>query len=344
MTIRDIARKAGVSSSTVSRVLNADRSVKEETRARVLRTMEQSGYVPNSNARNLKLAQSQMIGVLIKGIDNPFFIDIVKIIQHHISQAGYSMIFEQVDSGEDELAHAIRLQKERRLRGVFFLGGSFEHPKAMYGQLTIPYVYVTASPQPENPAEFSSVAIDDEREAYKATNYLCGLGHQRILVISSSRVSRYVNRRRIAGIKNAMHAHGLVFDEALLVTADGYALSSGYDAANLALDRGLSFTCCFALTDTLAIGAARAFHDRGLGIPRDISVMGFDGIDLTRYCQPSITTLKQPSRQMAQTAVELMIDLNAGRCPHIHRVFGGELRIGESCALASTNVHNGESR
>ena len=333
MTIQDIARQAGVSASTVSRVLNQDPRVLEATRQRVQQTMDRLNYVPNANARNLKRSQTRLIGVLVKGIDNPFFLDILQVIQEQIRQAGYGMILEHADIDADELTRGLALIRERRLQGLFFLGGSPEHPEALYQQLSVPAVYITISAQPDSPNTFSSVAVDDVAEARRAMEHLLGLGHRRILLISSSPLSRHVNRRRIEGCRQALAAHGLPFAEELLLSAQGYNIAAGYEAANWALDRGLDFTCAFAFSDILALGASRAFYERGLKVPQDVSVMGFDGIELSRYCQPALTSLRQPSRQMAQAAVQLMQQLILGQAQHIHRVFTGQIRTGESCAI-----------
>lgn len=332
MTIRDIARHAGVSGTTVSRVLNEDPKVKAETRERVKRTMAELHYVPNTNARNLKLLQTRLIGVLVKGIDNPFFLDILRIIEQRIQQAGYGMILEHADSEADELARALSLIKERRLQGIFFLGGSLSHPEEMYGLLDVPAVYVTISARAESPTAYSSVAVDDALEAKRAVEHLLSLQHRRILMLSSSLLSRYVNRQRIEGCRQAYAAHGLPFPEELLLPTGGYSAAAGYEAASLALQRGLSFSCVFAFSDILAIGASRALVESGLQIPRDVSVMGFDGIELSRYLNPELTSLRQPSREIARTAVDLMIDLIEGGVAHAHHVFPGELRLGESCA------------
>lgn len=341
MTIKDIARLAGVSPTTVSRVINQDPKVKPETRERVKQTMARLSYVPNTNARNLKLSQTRLIGVLVKGIDNPFFLDILKIIEQKIQQAGYGMILEHADSEADELARALSLIKERRLQGIFLLGGSLSHPEAMYEKLSVPAVYVTISAREQHPTAFSSVAVDDQLEARRAMDYLLSQGHRRILLLSSSPLSRFVNRQRVLGCRQALSHHGLPFLEELLLSADGYTAAAGYEAANWALDRGLSFTCVFAFSDILAIGASRALSERGLLVPQDVSVMGFDGIELSRYCQPALTSLKQPSGQIAKTAVELMIDLIGGSTTHIHRVFAGSVRLGESVQVVKAALQQG---
>lgn len=331
MTIQDIARHAGVSTSTVSRVLNGDSKVKEKTRAGIKQVITQMHYIPNSNARNLKRLQSKLIGVLIKGIDNPFFLDILKVIEKKVHEAGYAIILEHADHEEDELTRALSLIQERRLQGIFLLGGSLEHTDSLYAQLSVPAVYVTISARPESSVLFSSVAIDDEAEARRAMSYLIDLGHRRILMISSSPLSRYVNRMRVSGCKQAMTVNDVPYIEELLVQARENTPSAGYNAANWALDRGLEFSGVLAFSDILAIGACRAFMDRKLLVPEDLSVMGFDGIELSRYSNPVLTSLKQPTSHISMTAVETMIDLIAGRTEHIHRVFAGEIRLGGSC-------------
>ena len=141
MTIKDIARKCGVGPSTVSRAINNHPNINPETRERVLSVIRETGFVPNNSARNLKRTEANCIAVLIKGITNPFFSSVIRIIEEQIDEKHFTMVMQHVESYEDELDVALNLIKEKRLRGIIFLGGNYQHDPKKLGMLNVPFVF-----------------------------------------------------------------------------------------------------------------------------------------------------------------------------------------------------------
>ncbi|NEZ48714.1 LacI family transcriptional regulator [Clostridium botulinum] len=332
ITIKDISRMAGVGVSTISRVLNNHPDVKDETREKVLAVIEKVNYIPNNSARNLKRNTSKNIGVLVKGIDNPFFSKMIKSIERKIDGKKYSMILHYNESRKDDFDSAIELIKEKKLKGLICLGGDFDNlDRSQLENINVPIV--VASSNISNDCSnnfFSSVVIENEKSAFDAVDYLCKLGHKNIGIITSGEEDRSIGRLRFCGYKNAISKNNIEFNEELVEIGE-YTFESGYKAMSKLLDKNLKITAIFATTDIMAIGAAKAILDRGLKIPKDISIVGFDGIDYSRFFHPSITTVEQPVEIMAEKSIEILLDLiNKGK-NHQHLVLKTKLLKRESC-------------
>lgn len=203
VNIKDIARISGVGISTVSRVINNKGLVSKATREKVLSVVREYNYVPNSNARNLKTTESKNIALMVKGITNPFFSNMIKEIERQVNLRGYPFLIQQVEDGTDEIKAAIQLVKEKNLCGIIFMGGTYNHSEEKFKQLTIPFVLTTiTSTQKVDPSVFSSVIIDELKEAYKATNYLISLGHTNIgFLAKSPLLDETTGNRRHLGYK-----------------------------------------------------------------------------------------------------------------------------------------------
>lgn len=339
ITIKDIARICGVGVSTVSRAINDHQDINPETKTLILDTIKKYGYVPNNSARNLKRVDATTIAILVKGIANPFFTSMIRVIEDEAQKRKYSVELRHVEYGEDEVDIALELIKEKRLRGIIFLGGYFSHSEDKLSILNIPFVLVSAGCIPEtlNKEIYSSYTVDDEEEGYKVTKYLIDQGHRDIAILSGERDSMSVGQLRANGYKRALEEAGIDVREELILTMkdeiEYYSFANGYENMRSLLKKGTKITAVFAISDVLAIGACRAIKEAGLRVPEDISVVGFDGIDLGRYSNPSLTTLKQPAEEIADASSVLLFDLIEGRKQNQHRVFGGELVLRESvCA------------
>ncbi|WP_040196870.1 LacI family DNA-binding transcriptional regulator [Candidatus Soleaferrea massiliensis] len=332
LTMKDIANLAGVGLTTVSRVINNEPYVNEHTRQRVMEVINKYNYIPNNSARNLKRTRSNTIGVLVKGITNPFFSRMIKVIESEITKHDYTMTLHQVDINDDEIANAISLVNEKRLAGLIFLGGNFSHSQDRFLQLKVPFVLTTIMVDSDKVDKdvFSSVSINDTKESFDAVNYLCRLGHRKIAIIAASQNDTSIGRLRLDGYRLALVRNGIDFDENLLEHGE-FTLESGYIAMNRLLDRCEGITCVYAISDFLALGASRAILERGLRIPEDISVMGFDGIDLGEYSTPSITTIAQPGEEMALQSVKILFDLIYKKNTNQHVIFKAKLIERESC-------------
>lgn len=333
MNIKDIARLANVGVSTVSRVINNHPDVKESTRERVQQIMKESNYIPNNSARILKQNNTKNIGVLVKGVFNPFFYEMTKVMGNKISEAGYTMIMDQNEYKFYEEVDVLRsFIKDKRLQGVICLGGNFFDIKnGDFNDVDIPIVLTSVNTITKKYKEnYSSVGIDDEKAAYEATKYLINKGHEKIALIIGDANDLGVSWWRLKGYEKALKEKGIeVIDE--LVVIGEYTKKGSYEVISELLKSRNDFTAIFAVSDIMAVGAAKAVIDHGLRIPEDISIMGFDGMDESKYYNPSITTVKQPKKHMAEIGINLLLSLINGEKDNEHIVLDTELIERGSC-------------
>lgn len=339
ITIKDIAKMCGCGVSTVSRALNNHPDINEETRKKIMAVVKEYNFVPNNSARNLKITDSKTIAILIKGIANPFFMKMIKVIENEIRRQKYSLIIQHVDYNQDEVDVAIELEREKKLKGIIFLGGYFNHTKEKLDAISVPFVISTVNMTEQYSVNYSSIAVDDVKESYKIVDYLIKLGHKKILLISADLEDESIGKLRKVGYEKALRDNGIDFDESLIIPmsddSDAYSMKAGFEAMEEALKRKLDFTAVFAVADSVAIGACRALADAGKKIPEDVSVVGFDGIDNAKYYSPRITTIRQPFEEMADETISLLfkyIDGTKSADEARQKLFEGELLIGESTA------------
>jgi LacI family transcriptional regulator len=336
MTIKDIAKMCGVGVSTVSRAINNHPDINPETKAMIMDVIEKHGYVPNNSARNLKRTDAKTIAVLVKGISNPFFSKMIKIIEKEIKKRKYSMVLHHVEFNEDEVDVASELIKEKRLKGIIFLGGYFIHSEEKLSTLSVPFILSTIDclPGTEQSNTYSSVSVDDEAESYKVVDYLIRTGHKKIAMVGADPADESIGKLRFMGYKRALKDHGIAYNEELIglmdKEAESYSLENGYKVTNRLLDGKAEFTAIYAVSDMLAIGAYKALFEHGKKIPDDYTVIGFDGIEMSEYITPSLTTLRQPIEEMAIETVQQLFFVLDGSKKHEHKTFPGELMIRES--------------
>lgn len=341
VTIKDIARICGVGVSTVSRAINNHPDINPETKEMILNTIREAGYVPNNSARNLKRTDTKSFAVLVKGISNPFFSDMLKVIEEESKKKHYSMYLQHVEADDDEMDVAQELIKEKRLRGIVFLGGLFSHSEEKVSKLTVPFVFSTVSSFPKNYDKqfYSSIAVDDRKESTKMVEYLIGLGHKRIAIIVTKPKEESIGLLRLQGYRDAMRKHNIPTDERLVIDAEydkePYSMRNGYLAAKELIASGVDFTAVFAASDTLAIGAQRALMEAGYKIPEQVSVAGYDGLSMIQYITPSLTTIKQPATEIAEATVELLFDVIAGKKEHQHIRLEAEICENESTGVVA---------
>ena len=339
ITIKDIARICGVGIGTVSRAVNNDPGVKPETREKILRVVKEYHYIPNNSARNLKMADSNTIGLLFSGIDNPFFQGMISTFENACDRLGYSFFLYAVRENDrvEDVAGAVC--KERRLKGLIILGGQLSFPNEKMDALGVPYVLCTVT-VPEGYAELpcSSVSIDDEKESFRAVSYLLEQGHSRIAVLAgrAGEARNGVGALRLLGYRRALEAFGIPFDPALVSymseSLPEYSIPNGYDTMRRLLMRGEKFTAVFAVSDTMAFGAYRALQEAGIEIPGDCSVIGYDGQFYTAYLTPSLTTVIQPVDRMAVRTVELLDQAIRQEAPPERVIYDADFCIRESAA------------
>ena len=219
MTIRDIARECGVSVSTVSRVLNKRPDVSPAVRRQVLSVVERQGYIPNNSARDLVRSQSDAIGVVVRGSGNLFFSDMLKTVSRAIDAAGSTMVLRQIDSDADEVKEGAILEREKKLRGLIFLGGRFDYTPAELALIGVPYVCCSYTNCFGSLGEedYASVSIDDHLTAYRAVEVLLQLGHRRIAALIPSRDDRSISQLRCNGYLAALRDNGVALDRKSVV-------------------------------------------------------------------------------------------------------------------------------
>lgn len=338
ITIKDIAKRCGVGVSTVSRALNNNAEINAETKAMILQVVQETGFVPNNSARNLKRTDTNNIAVLVKGITNPFFSSMIKIMEEEIYKRKFNFVLHHVDEREDEVDVALELIKEKKLKGIVFLGGHFFHSEEKFEQISVPFVFSTVGAKPENmdKAIYSNIAVDDKIASKKLVSYLIDLGHKDIAVLTPEMGERTIGYQRLQGYIEALTEKKIKFRDKLVCNVnqdlDLYSMENGFVTTKKLIESGTKFTAIFAMSDSLAIGACRALKDAGYRIPEDISVAGYDGIDWGDYYVPRLTTLKQPVEEMAKQTMQLLFNIISGKSKHMHIDFSGELQVKESTA------------
>ena len=265
MTIKDIARLCGVSVSTVSRVLNDRPDVSEENRRRVLEVIESSNYIPNNTARDLVKTKSDAIGLVVRGVSNPFYTDIIRAVEDSITAEGFTMVMQQIGTCDDEIKRGAMMEREKRLRGIVFLGGRSDYTPEELTVLNVPFVCCSYANQygtlPEG--SYASVSIADEEEAYRAVTELYRCGHRRIAALICRPDDQSISQLRYQGYCKALSSHGIPLDPELVMCAGSFDIRDAYDAVCEKLRQGAEFTALFAIADSMAIGAMRALRDEG---------------------------------------------------------------------------------
>lgn len=334
MNIRDIAKISGVGVSTVSRVLNNHPDVKESTREKVLAVIKESNYVPNNSARILKQNNTKNIGVLVKGVFNPFFSELINVMGSKINDNKYTMILQQNDYGlEQEIENVISFVKEKRLQGIICLGGNFIGLNDdSFKNINVPIVLTSVNTvSPITSEKYSTVGISNLDAAYEATSYLIQKGHKNIALMLGEKNDFCVSWWRYKGYVKALEENDISFNHENLIIGD-YDSTVSYNVTKELLKKRKDITAIFAISDFMAIGAAKAVTDSGLMVGKDISIIGFDGMDVSCYYNPGITTIKQPKKEMAEKSVELLFDLLKGKCENKRVLLNTQLIERESCA------------
>lgn len=330
MTIKDIAKEAGYSVGTVSRVLNGSENVSEEAKKAVMDVVEKYQFQLNSNAKLLKQQSNQGIAIIIKGAQNMLFAALLEPIQALIEKHGYASMMFYIGEEDNEVRVAQQVCRERRPLGILFLGTNREYFREDFHRITVPCVMVTNSAEGLEMQNLSCVSTDDKEAAKTAVNYLFSVGHKKIGVLGGMVDISYTAYSRYMGVKEAFAEQGIAFNEERQLVSALFSISAGYYAMEKLLDKMPEVTAVFAMADVMAIGAIRAIHDRGLRVPEDISVIGFDGIDVGRYMLPRLTTIRQHREVIAERSVEVLIENIQGSMQCVREMEAFHLVPGES--------------
>ena len=327
-TIREVARRAGVSVATVSRVMNGRGSVSERTRLTVDEAIRETGFRPNVIGRGLKTARSGTLGVLVPSLRNPIFADAVQGIERAAEAGGYRILLTSSNYVPEKEVAAIDVLLCNRVEGLVLTVADESASRALefLDRAHVPFVLVF---NPAGTASHSIVTIDNYAAARDIVSRLVRMGHRRIAMIAGDPQASDRSNLRRAGYEQALVDGGL---------RPGPVIEVGFDSRDLARHCRFLLSCdpaptaLFCSTDMLAIAAIRGFAALGLKVPDDISVAGFDGIEVGQCMSPNLATVVQPAEDMGMRAVEHLLErLNAG-APATNLTLPYRLRHGESWA------------
>ena len=329
-TITDVALKANVSITTVSRVVNnSSHKVHPATRERVRQVVRELDFRPNALARGLPTKKTLTIGIIIPDISNPYYSEIVRGIQNTADKAGYSVTLLNTDGRQEGIIRSIYLLREKSADGVIFTGGII----AGYETLSIlrelkERVVVIGRHQ----VDFPAVMVDNMGGASQAVQHLVGLGHTKIAFIGGSEGST-TTEDRLTGYRNALAQNGFLYDEKQ-VKRGSWNPRSGYLMAKMLLrtkDRPTAVVCA---NDPMAFGAIKAAKEAGLAVPDDLAVVGFDNIPLSSYFDPPLTTVEIPIQEIGAASMKMLIGLLSGRTFDKLKVFKTKLLVRGSTVRA----------
>ena len=332
MTIKDLAAKTGYAVATVSRVLNNHPNVSEKARTVIMQAVEESGFQLNVNAKQLKQQHATSILVLVKGTANELFSELLEIIQSKVAETQFPLIVDYLDEESNEVLRALQLCREKKPLGILFLGGNSQNFQADFGKIDIPCVVVTNDMSNLEFSNLASVSIDGREACRCAVDALIEKGHRKIVVVGGERVVSDTGRSRYEGCLASLKAHDIPFDEEKDYRAVRFSYDGGYKAAKDLVESGRTFTALFAAADVMAIGAIRALRDKGLQVPEDVSVVGFDGLPLGSYLVPQLASVAQPVQQMGSRSVEILISCIEDGADAVHETVPFTLLDRESLA------------
>ena len=331
-TIKDIARISGYSIGTVSRVLNNKADVSEKARSVIESVIREQNYQPNDNAKRLKHPTPSGIYVIVRGMKNVFLVSILEEILFRMREHKESVSVQFLNETEDEIEAAMQMTAAYRPKGIMFLGGSTETFRGSFRDISVPCVLITADASAVGHPDLSSFTTDDRAAAEVAVTKLIEAGHTRIGILGGYPVSYPDDNStlRLRGALDAMSKASVSFSEDKYYEPCAYSMQAGYEAAGILLDRCPDITGIFAVSDTVAFGAMRQISDRGLSVPDDISVVGFDGIENGMYSVPRLSTIRQDISELAARSVDdLLLRISYGR-PAAHSVIPFSYLEGES--------------
>ena len=342
VTIKDVAREAGFSVATVSRVLNNSGPVRDETRRRIEEVASRLRYAPNLAARSLITRKTLTIGVLLPDLYGEFFSEVIRGIDRAARSGGYHLLVSGSHNDRQEIEAAVHAM-HGRVDGLIVMSPGLE-PRAIVAGLPrrLPFVLLNCE---EGSNGIDSVNVDNYGGAREMVQHLLGLGHRRVAIIGGA-ADNYDARERMRGYRDAIESRGGVVDEELLLEGD-FTESSGHKAAEKILGLDPRPTAIFAANDSMAIGALSALREAGVLVPVDVAMAGFDDIPIARYVSPPLSSVHVPIRGLGVRAVERLLLAMADVTEKAREVLPTRLVVRESCGggiVAARNTASAEAR
>lgn len=303
ITIYDVAREAGVSMATVSRVVNGNPNVKPTTRKRVLEAIERLGYRPNAVARGLASKRTTTVGVIIPDISNIFFAELARGIEDIATMYKYNIILCNSDQNKDKEIHLINTLLEKQVDGIVFMGGEItnEHVEA-FKKSPVPIVL---SATVDAKKEFPSVNIDYEQASFDAVWSFIEKGHKKIAMLSGTLEDPINGYLKYSGYKRALEQGNIPLNDDFIVIGD-YTYDSGLEGMEALLGLEDKPTAVFASTDEMALGLIHGAQDAGYDVPSDFQVIGFDNTRLATMVRPTLTSVVQPMYDIGAVSMRLL--------------------------------------
>lgn len=341
-TIRDVAREAGVSVATVSRVLNDSGPVKDETRQRIRAVAQRINFLPNSTARSLSTSRTLMIGVLLPDLYGEFFSEVIRGIDQTAQRHGFHVLISSSHNEPIEVTAAIRAMRGR-VDGLILMASGLD---ATTLSKNLPErAHVVLMNADRDASHYDTLNVDNFGGAYAMTLHLLRLGHREIRMIRGGERNRDASERA-KGFRAALAQQGITCRDEWIVPGD-FTEASGYRAARALVAELVRPTAIFAANDAMAVGALSAVREAGLRIPEDVAVVGFDDIPIAEYVSPALTTVRVSIASLGAKAAErLFTSMAAHRSDPKHEVLATELMIRSSCGArgSKSGKHTRELR
>ena len=306
-TLLDVARHAGVSASTVSRILNGTAKVSDEKRLAVTAAIEKMHFAPNQMAQGLKKGRSMTIGIVVQDISSPFFDETLRGVDDGLKGTGFASVIVSGHWNADEEKDRIRLLLARKVDGIILLSGRLDDRAILQFAGQRPIVSTGRALHTRSALGFK---LDNEQGAWLAVRHLVDLGHRRIAYVTGPANNNDADER-LAGYRRALHDAGIAFDPAL-VTAGDFHEAGGLAAIERLFDSGQAFTAIFAANDLSAYGVRLSLYRKAIRVPEDISLVGFDDLPGSAYTTPPLTTIRQPLYDMGRIATHALLTLING--------------------------------
>lgn len=335
VTIYDVAKKAGVSIATVSKVINNTGNMRETTRQRVKKVMEELNYQPNVHASALMGKGTKTLGFLLQDISNPFFSELAKVIEDHVHEKGYNVFISSTADDETKEKKYIELMEQKQVDG-FIVSSTYKNKGILQSLIkrNVPLIMLT---QDDPELDVSKISIDDFKGGYEATSHLLQYGHRKIAIIAEKR--SFSSDKRLEGYLSALKTYNIDQNEQLIVRINP-SIENGMKAFEqlLTQDKTNQPTAIFACNEQLAIGVMLAAREKDIKIPLDLSLVGFDDTILATTTVPRLTTIKQPISEMGKRTVDMLIEeIESGIRKKERILFNPEIIIRETSAKVNDN-------